>query len=68
MGEVDNEAGISNPLMRLKVRSCKEAKSVKKVSLTEASIDGNERKQLDQLLPWYSGIFSKNNEEFGWQD
>lgn len=68
MVEVDKEAAISNPLMRLKVRSCKEAQSVKEVSLTEASIDGNERKQLGQLLPWYSGIFSKNNEEFGWQD
>lgn len=36
--------------------------------MTEASIDGNERKQLEQLLPWYAGVFSKNNEEFGSQD
>lgn len=33
--------------------------------MTEASIVGNERKQLEQLLPWYAGVFSKNNEEFG---
>lgn len=65
MGEVDNVAGVSNPLVRLKVKSCKEAQSVKEVSLTEASIDGNERKQLDQLLPWYAGVFSKKNKEFG---
>lgn len=65
MGDVDNVAHVSNPLTRLKVKSCKEAQSVEEVSLTEASIDGNERKQLDQLLSWYAGVFSKNNEEFG---
>lgn len=62
---MDNVARVSNPLTRLKVKSCKAAQSVEEVSLTEASIDGNERKQLGQLLSWYAGVFSKNNEEFG---
>lgn len=65
---MDNVAGVSNPLTKLKVKSCKEAQSVKEVSLTEESIDGNKRKQLEQLLPRYAAVFSKNNDKFGSQD
>lgn len=65
---MDNVAGVSNSLTKLKVKSSKEAQSVKEVSLTEESIDGNKRKQLEQLLPRYAAVFSKNNEEFGSQD
>lgn len=66
MGTV-SKVGVPKPLRRAEIKSCETAQSAREpgVDLTETAVEGNERKQLQQLILQYTSVFSSNNEQLG---